>query len=311
MFEYLPYLALLGRILLLGYEKIILKQLSQDKPDEATVLYFGIALPFLAPLLFFSKMPQNFIFLLYIAIFSVIYMIAFILFVYALEAGEASLVSPLYDFNVLFVAILSAFFLAESLSILKFAGVILLIFGSSFLNQQKNPFQAIASLFHNKSCFYMILCSLFVALGRMLDGKMMKIEKLDPIVYSFFLYLGITICLVLRLAFIQYFSKSRNTAMQAKQNIFSSTLTLLKEKPITSIITGAINAYAYLFFVYAITKINVSVAQPLSMLAVVITMLFAKWIFHETIGHRLIGACIMLLGAYLVSEPSWLTAYFK
>lgn len=282
----LAYLALLGRILLLGYEKIALKQLSNEKADEATVLYFTIATLFLVPSLFFCTFPSNYTFLPYVVVCSLVYTIAFIWFVKALSIGEASLVSPLYDSNLFFVAILSAIFLGESLTVFKLLGFLLLIAGSSFLDkQQKNLCHALMAIYQDRACRYMIGCSILVAIGRIVDGIMIKQNNLDPLFYTFSLYFGITFWLLVNAGF---------------KHQWQSSMVLFQEHKKTSLIVGFINAYAYCFLAYAFTQIEVSIAQSLSMLAMIVTMILAKIILQEEIGRRWIGAVIMLVGAWLV-----------
>lgn len=281
----LAYLALLGRILLLGYEKIALKQLSNDQAEETTVLYFVLALPFLIPLLFLCELPSNYNFLPFIAICSLIYAIAFSWFVKALTYGEASQVSPLYDFNLFFVAILSWVFLDELLTISKIFGLILLIIGSSFLDRQHNLKYAIMSVFKNQACRYMIGCSFLVAIGRIVDGILLKQVKLDPILYTFFLYFGISFWIFLKACL---------------NHKLASTKILFQQHTKISLIVGMINAYAYCLLAYAFTQIDISIAQALSMLSMIVTMILARFILQEEIGRRSIGAVLMLSGAWII-----------
>ena len=139
----LAYLALLGRIILVGYERILVKQLGQQSNSEgAAFLFFGVATLFLVPFLLFVSAPSSYGFLLLVALGSFTYAIAFALYVKSLSIGEASLVSPLYNFNVLFLLILTAILLGEPITVFKIAGILLLIFGASLLNRQRNLLRA-------------------------------------------------------------------------------------------------------------------------------------------------------------------------
>jgi transporter family protein len=50
----------------------------------------------------------------------------------------------------------------------------------------------------------------------------------------------------------------------------------------------------------AFTVIQVSVAEPTSMISMIITVILAKYVFGEQIRSRLVGAVIMLVGAWLL-----------
>lgn len=86
---FLYYLTSLSRIVLLGYEKIIIKK------------------------------PINYSFAFYSSISSFIYSFAFVLYVKSLSIANASLVGPLYNFNVFFLLILTFIFLGEKITYLK------------------------------------------------------------------------------------------------------------------------------------------------------------------------------------------------
>ena len=67
------YLALIGRILMLGYERIVVKQLgNQSDSVGATFLFFSIATLFLAPILFFVETPADWTYLKWIFLASAI-----------------------------------------------------------------------------------------------------------------------------------------------------------------------------------------------------------------------------------------------
>ncbi len=59
-----------------------------------------------------------------------VYAGAFVLYVAALSTGEASFVSPFYNFNVFFLLALASIFLGESLTAAKVGGIALLVAGS-------------------------------------------------------------------------------------------------------------------------------------------------------------------------------------
>lgn len=278
------YFALLGRIFLLGYEKIIVKKLGDNSNSvAATFLFFLTATLFLLPFIFIIKKPENYNFLIYILFSSFVYSIAFVLYVKSLSEADASLVGPLYNFNVFFLLLLTAIFLNEKITIYKIIGLILLIYGASFLNKQQNFYYSLKILFKERATYLMIISSFLIAAGRTIDGFV--VQKIAPLNYAFYLYLFITMFLLMFLI--------------VKRNLYYA-ITLFKEKPKIAFVSGSVNAFSYFMLLIAFTKIDVSVAEPMSMLSMIVTVILAHFIFKENIKNRIIGVFIMIIGAWLL-----------
>ncbi len=280
----LAYLALLGRIVLLGYERIALKKLGHESESlSSAFLFFALATFFLLPFSFLAPLPASFDFLKFVVLSGFVYSFAFWLYTKSLSEGEASLVSPLYNFNVFFLLILASIFLGESLSAFKFAGLLLLVYGASFLNRKKNLFESLKALFTNRACVYMIATSCLIAVGRTIDGFV--VQNVDPLIYSTLIYAAISLFLFI---------------YQIPAKKLSHTLDLLKTKTKIALLAGAINAYSYLFLLFAFKEIEISVAEPASMLGMLVTLFFAGRVFKENVKDRLVAVVIMILGAWLL-----------
>ncbi|HNY11513.1 MAG TPA: EamA family transporter [Candidatus Wallbacteria bacterium] len=276
------YLALAGRIILLGYEKILVRQLGEEAESEsATFLYFCISMIFFTPCMFWAPAPADYNFVIYSAVSSAIYCLAFLLYVRSLSTGEVSLVSPLYNFNVFFLLLLTAFFLGEKITILKVTGLSVLLYGASFLSRQRGILSSLKAIFKNHACVLMIICSFFMAIGRTIDGFVLKTT--GPLVYGFSIYLFMTVFLFF---YILYKGK------------FYKAVDLFKKRRAITLKAGAVNAYTYLFLLYAIARIDVSVAEPASMLSMIVTVFLSKLILNEDISGRLTGVLIMIAGAW-------------
>ena len=262
----IAYLALLVRIFLLGIEKIVVKKLGTEKEEEATFLFFFLATILFVPIWLCKAPSTSLTTIALISIPGFVYSIAFLFYVKSLAKGEVSLVSPIYNFNAFFLVIAASIFLKEPITAYKILGILLLVYGASFLNRQTNIFSSLKELLKNSSCRDMLICSLLMAVGRTIDGLL--IRKLDPLAYTFWLYFMISLFLSLHVFY--------------KQKI-ASTIELLKTKPYISITAGFINAYSYYFLLVAFTKIQVSIAEPASMLSMVVTAVLAKFILKEKI----------------------------
>lgn len=280
----ISYLALVGRIILLGGERLIVKKLGEKSDSlSGTFLFFGIGTVFLIPTLFFIDLSINYLVLFHVALSSFFYSIAFWAYVKSLSEGEASLVSPLYNFNVFFLLILSVIFLGEKLTILKVFGLVLLFYGVSFLNRKSNIIQSFKAILLDKSCQYMITASILIALGRTIDGSAIKITS--PVLYAFLSNTGISIFLLLFI-FI-------------KGNL-ATPLKLFKEKTKIATLSGGMNSYSYLLLLIAFTNIEISIAEPASMTSIIITVLLAGKILKENIKERLLGVAVMIIGLWML-----------
>ncbi len=278
------YGALIGRIILLGFEKIVVKQLSEGEDSTSSAfLFFFIAALSLFPVILFVPAPTDYSFLIQVGESSILYAVANIFYVKSLSIGEASLVSPLYNLNLLFLLILTTVFLGEKLTVTKMGGVILLIYGASLLGKGKGIISSLRGLLKEKASLYMILASLFTATGRTIDGG--TISGVNPITYAFWINLGISVFLGIYMVF---------------RKKTGETISLFKRKPKIATISGFINSYSYLLLLFAFTKIDVSIAVPASMLGTLVTVVLARFIFGERIRERFIAASIMIGGVWLL-----------
>jgi uncharacterized membrane protein len=85
--------------------------------------------------------------------------------------------------------------------------------------------------------------------------------------------------------------------------IRGKTKTILKvfnKKPILSITSGIINGFSYLFLLYAMQQIDLSLAEPLTNLSLVLTLLFSLLFFKENIMEKLPGSILILLGGWFL-----------
>lgn len=282
----LAELALTGRIGLLGYERIVFAQAGRDKDTLSTTFFlFSFAALFQLPLLFFTS--WTWIDLIRGSLSGLIYTLTFTLYIYALSHFDVSLMTPLYNFNVFFLLLLSVLFLDETFGWLKIVGLALLIYGLTFLNRQTSLWQSIRAVITHRGCQLMMIVSMFMAVGRVIDRLM--IRNSPPLVYSFAIYLFMGIYLFMILLIQRKIPNLRG---------------ILRDRPGPILIGGLLNAYSYLLLLLAIQTMEVSVAEPLSMLSGIITILLARVVFHEEIKTRFWGALIMIGGAILVAIPS-------
>jgi len=277
-------LVMLGRITLLGYERIQFKKAGQNQDAlVSTFLLFAIAGVMLLPMIFFASF-EAINGLLNALVSGTVYSIAFVLYVHVLSHYEASLVSPFYNFNAFFLLILSMIFLGENFTWFKLVGVLFLFIGTFFLDrkQRTNFKENITALFTNRGCLLMILVSFLVAIGRIIDGLFVKTTT-DPFLYAIIQYCTISLYLF---GIILVTRRIRLIA-----SIFASHY--------KNFLLGSFaNAYSYILLLVSIALLHLelSIAEPLSMLSLLVTMVLSVWLLREEIKGRIVGALLMIAG---------------
>jgi transporter family protein len=279
-------IALSIRIVLLGFERIFLKMMGsntrEDQSIAVTVVFFGFGVIVLLPLAVFPLLNSLDGFI-NAAVSSLFYSVGFVFYSASLRTGDVSLVSPLYNFNLVFILFFSVLFLGESFTLFKILGLILMFFGLSFLERGNNIVTSLKNVFSQKSCQYMVVASLFISCGRIIDG--FTVQSANPLVYSFFIYLFVTVYLLTILSM-----KGRHTEVTE----------IVKTNPKLSLASGAVNGLSYLALLIAFTGIEVSIADPASALNIFIAMILASKFLNEEIKQRLFAATIIVTGVILL-----------
>jgi len=295
LFPALGALALGGRIALLGAERIVVKRLGARSSGVAPAfLFFLVATAFLTPLLAFVPLPDNGRWLLTVAANGLVYSGAFILYVAALSAGDASFVSPFYNFNVLFLLLLASVFLGEAFTLAKLGGITLLVAGSWLLARgsgfpsgggggQAGSSPAGTGPDNRRAGLMMIGCSLLMAVGRTVDTA--QVRSVGSVVYACAIYGGITLWLGL---FVVVSGRA------------GEAVRLARERPWTALAAGAINAFSYLLLLVTLGSMEVSVAEPASMLSLLVTLALAGLVFRERIGRRILPTLLMIAGSWML-----------
>ena len=180
----LAFTVLGGRVIFLGLERIIVKKLGTGADGVSTAfIVLGLSAIFLS---FFAIAPdmQFYPGLWLSPVSGLLYSIAYILYSRALSTGEVSLVSPLFNFNLLFLIFLTYIFLDEPVTLLKIVGILLMVYGISFLNRQRNILLSLRAVLYDHACRMMFTSSLLIAFGRVIDGYSMR--DISPCSLRFF-----------------------------------------------------------------------------------------------------------------------------
>lgn len=278
---------LTGRILLLGVERIVVKKLGTgDSPFCGAFVLFFAGVFFQLPLALVTP-PASWAFLPGMTLAGLVYAVAFAAYVHSLAHGEASLVSPLYNFNLFFLALMAWFFLGEGLGWAKLGGLALLVVGAAFLKREGSILASWKALVRDRPCQFMVLASMLIAVGRIIDKS--SIGAAPPMVYACLLYLCISAWL-----FLFLLATGRTGGLVG----------FWREKRWVSLAAGAVNGLSYPCLLLAMQRFEVSVVEPVSMLGMLVTLLFARFHLGEELGSRVLAALLMIAGACCLFFPS-------
>ena len=279
------FMALFFRILLLGSERIFLRKLSQFDSIIVASLFFLGATFFLIPGILL--VPYNVWFTglddLYLALISAIfYSFGFFLYVKALSVEDASLIAPLYNSSLLWLLLLGVFILEENVTIFRAIGAICMFIGMFFL-YPGSPREKILAIQASKGSIFMIIGSIFLAVGRTIDT--FAIRTINEIIYAIAINFFIGIYLLI-------------ASIGAKK--IKDGILLLKKEPKFLILAGFVNGWSYLFLLIAIMGFGVTLAEPASLLSIFVTAFLAKIFLYEKIKERLLGSLVLVFGAILL-----------
>lgn len=279
----MAYLALAGRIILLGMERLIVKGLGNDGDNvEGVFVFFGLGALFLLPFAI-GESPDNYTFLLFAFSSGLLYSLANIFYFKSLNIGEISLVTPIGNLSIFFLFVLSVLFLHEKFTFFKVLGIILIFYGTSTLKQEGNFIKSLRAIIYDRSCLYMLIYSFLVANGRIIDKEAGNI--VSPMLYSFTVYVFVALIMLIYLLL--------NGRLKDIVGIF-------KNKTLYSIASGFTNAFTYLFLLVAIRTIEVSVAEPLSMLSTIISVTLGSLILKENVQGRITGVILTIAGGWMI-----------
>lgn len=269
------------RILLLGYERIAGKKIATN--ESALISSWGFfTFSLLVMFPFFKDLTLSIVFISLIS--GSIYTVSFFLYVLALSLEDASVIAPLYNMNVIFLILTTFLFLSEPITLSKILGSLLMIYGVSFLKKDINILESYKNILKSKGAVAMIVSSFLMAIGRTIDGFFAK--NISSTGYSVGIYLVVSLELFI-------FSLIKFKSLKPHMN-------LIKKKYKDLTLGGISNSYSYIALLNAFKYIDVSIAEPVSMLSALVTAIIAKTVFKEKVSVRIAGILILIVGAFII-----------
>ncbi len=270
------------RVVLVGVERLLLRRLGDAaSPGACSAVFFGIGalvlLPFalrgapLAPLTLRVAVASGFV-----------YAAAYWLYVAALAGGELSRTAPLGSLSSVFVVLFAWWVHGESLSLPKAAGAALIAAGSAAL--QSRPAAGGRGL-APVAALQMGGYALLTALTRMLDKAGTGGAASDPARYAFVVFATVAVCQLVLLA---------GTGRLAQVS------RLLGAHPAVSLGAGLCNGLSFLALAVLLTRLPVSVAEPVTALSLLVTAVLAALVYREPLAARWLPTVAVVVGSFLI-----------
>lgn len=204
----------------------------------------------------------------------------------ALALGDVNKVVPVDKSSTILTVLLAIFLFQEKTHlILKLAGTLLLAGGIFLMIEKKQTSQKKEN---RRWLIYALLSALFASLTSIL-------AKVGITGVESNLGTAIRTGIVLIMAWLVVLIKNRETSVRLLKEVPKGELLFIS---LSGLATGA----SWLCYYYAIQNGPVSVVVPIDKLSILVTIVFSRLVFSETLSRKaLLGLILMVLGTLIIA----------
>ena len=204
----------------------------------------------------------------------------------ALALGDVNKVVPVDKSSTVLTVLLAIFLFQEKTHlILKLAGTLLLAAGIFLMIEKKQTSQKKEN---RRWLIYALLSALFASLTSIL-------AKVGITGVESNLGTAIRTGVVLIMAWLVVLIKNRETSVRLLKEVPKGELLFIS---LSGLATGA----SWLCYYYAIQNGPVSVVVPIDKLSILVTIVFSRLVFSETLSRKaLLGLILMVLGTLIIA----------
>lgn len=283
--------AILGlRILLVGIERVLLRRLGEHgAPTECAAAFFAIGALILLPFAGLGH-PRDWSYLRLAIPSGLVYAVAYWFYVSALVGGDVTAVAPLGATGSLFVVLLAALLHGEPLSLAKMGGAVLIAGGSALLQRRQPGAERAPPGRHrprvSPSAAQMLAYAGLTAITRMLDKANAVAAGSAPAgTYGFTVFAVVALC---------------EGGLLLVSGGLGRLPRLLLRQPVVALAAGACNGGSFLLLLLALTRVPVSVAEPVTAVSLLVTAALAAAWFREPVGARWLPTLAVVGGTWLL-----------
>lgn len=264
---------------------VLLNKIAVRDRDASVVTWglMGIAAFCLLPLIDFSfNIPTN----LYPYVFAAgaVYSAAALWASKSYKNSDLSLIAPIKNFTPVFVLLLSAIFLGETVTMQKIIGIFFVFIGAIALENIKKPHKSLKMLALNDGVKWAFLTMVAMSLGHILDKYILF--NLDAGMFSVLLYWIIFVMLTVHIIFKKKIGLGISTIRNAPSIIFFA---------------GFFEALSFYLQMLALRLVDVSIYVPIRRTYSIIVVILAYYILNEdNIKNKLFGVVLMVIGVIIL-----------
>lgn len=277
-------LLLLGlRVLLIGAERVLLRLLGDAAgPTESAAIFFAVGALVLLP---FSHLGDlnSWGFLRLAVPSGLIYAVAYWFYVAALSAGDVAAVAPLSAANGLFVLAFAHLFHGEALTPPRVVGAVLIAAGGALLQRGSSAAGRGPAL--RAPAWQMLAYAGLSAVTRMLDKAHAATAAAPAGAYGFVVFAVV--------------AASQGGLLLATGGL-PRLGRALRERPGLCAAAGVCNGLSFLLLLVVLTRVPVSVAEPVTALSLPVTALLASRWLRQPVGARWLPTLAVVAGAWLL-----------
>lgn len=288
-------IAALASSIAFGVNGVIGKYLLENDSDFTyTYLYGILALVFYTPVFIYFVLNNsiNLVPLVLAAALAsgTINILAYLAFDEAMKETDISEVVPLTRTQPVFVGILGALLLSETLSTANIGGIVAVTAGSYVvLRQKKDKLTApLIKIKHSRAHQYALIAALLWSSMAIIDR--FATQQISPEVYTFMIYT------------VMVAGLSTNMLVDEKRKV-KTVKKAFKRNKLMYLLSGGIAAFASLMIFTAFSLAPASKVIPILQLQVLISVIAGILLFNEKGSlQKLIGSIILLAGVVLIVQ---------
>lgn len=288
-------LAALASSIAFGINGVIGKHLLENDSDFTyTYLYSILALLFYIPVFayFVLQTSLNIVpMVIGAAITSgLINILAYLAFDEAMKEADISEVVPLTRTQPVFVGILGALLLSETLSTVNIGGIVAVTTGTYIVLRRKKDklITPLIKLKHSRAHQYALISALLWSSMAIIDR--FATQQISPEIYTFMIYT------------VMVTGLSTNMFIDEKRKV-KTVRRAFKRNKLMYILSGGIAAFASLMIFTAFSLAPASKVIPVLQLQVLISVIAGIILFNEDGSlQKLIGSLILLAGVFLIVQ---------
>ncbi|MBN1386777.1 DMT family transporter [Candidatus Woesearchaeota archaeon] len=201
---------------------------------------------------------------------------------------EISSMAPLTNLSPFFLIVIAYFFLGETLTLVQFIGIILLVLGVYYLEarDQEGVWQNIRHLLTSRYVVLVIFAYFLYSFTA--TGEKFLLDFIGPVtlLFLFIIFMGINFFIVSSLMYGGYRDLAEGLGSSGRFIAVIAVFSLLSK----------------FFYVFALKAAFVSLVIPIKRLSTLFTTILGGKLFHESDVWRKVAACIvMIAGIFFIA----------